>query len=45
MEELLYGKGDGALEQVAQKSCGVSYGDTQDPSGCWSVRPTVEYLL
>ena len=32
-EELLYGKGDGALEQVAQKGAGVSfYGAIQDPS-------------
>ena len=35
MEELSYGKSDGALEQAAQRVCGVSFcGDTQDPSGC-----------
>ena len=42
MEELLYGKGDGAVEQVAQRSCGVSfYGGIQDPSGCLSVSSIV----
>ena len=34
VEELLYGKGDGALEQAAQRGCGVSfYGYIQDPPG------------
>ena len=38
MEELLYNKGDGALELVAQRGGGVSfYGDIQDLSGCLPV--------
>ena len=42
MEELLYGKSDGALEQAAQRGCGVSfYGDIQDSSGCLLVQPIV----
>jgi len=46
VEELLYGKGDKALAQVAQKGDGVSfYGDTQDPSGCLPVQPAVAFLL
>jgi len=36
---------DRALEQVAQKGCGVSYRDIQDLSGCLPVRPIGEYLL
>ena len=44
--EELYGKGDRALEQVAQRGSGVSfYGDLQDPSGCLPVQPIVGYLL
>jgi len=35
VEELLYGKGDRALKQVARRGCRVSiYGDIQDPAGC-----------
>jgi len=38
VEELLYSKDDGGLEEVAQRSCGVSfYGNIQDPSGHLSV--------
>ena len=34
VEELLYGNGDGGLEEIAQRSYGVSfYGDIQGPSG------------
>ena len=41
-----FGKGDGALEQVTQRGCGVSsYGDIQDPSGQLAVPPVVELLL
>jgi len=43
--EELYIKGDEALEQVAQRGCGVSCGDNQDPFGCLPVRPFVGYLL
>ena len=39
-------KGDGALEQVSQRGCGVSfYGGIQDLSGCLSMLPIVGYLL
>ena len=41
----LYGKGDGALEQVAQVGGGVSFGDPQGLSGCRPVRPPVGTLL
>jgi len=35
VEVLLYGMGERAPEQVAQRGCGVSfYEDIQDPSGC-----------
>ena len=46
VEELLYEKGDRALEQVAQRGCGVSfYRDVQDLSGCLPLRHIVGYLL
>ena len=45
VEELLCSKGDGALEQVAQKGCGASYGNIQDLSGHLPVQPIVGYLL
>jgi len=33
---------DGAVEQVAQGCCGVSFsGDIQDPPGCGPVQPAV----
>jgi len=41
-EELLHSEGDGALEAVAQRGCGVSFsGDIQDPPGCGPVQPAV----
>jgi len=42
----LYFESDRALEQAAQRGCGVSFcGDVQDPSGHLPVRPTVGSLL
>ena len=41
VHELLHSKGDGALEQAAQRGCGVSSGNTEDPPGRLSVQPAV----
>ena len=41
-KELLHFEGDGAVEQAAQGSCGVSFsGDIQDPPGQGPVQPAV----
>jgi len=41
-EELLPSEGNGALEQAAQRGCGVSFsGDIQDPAGHCPVQPVL----
>ena len=41
-EKILHSEGDGALEQVAQRGCGVSLsGDIQDPPGRGAVQPAL----
>jgi len=46
VSELLHSKGDGALEQVAQRGCGISFsGDVQDPSGCLLVQSGLGILF
>ena len=40
-EKFLYVGGDRALEQAAQRGCGFSSGDTQDPPGWGPVQPAV----
>jgi len=40
--ELLYFEGDGALDQAAQRGCGVSCsGDIQNLPGCGAVQPAL----
>jgi len=42
-EEFLPSEGDGALEQVAQGGCGVSFsGDIQDSPGSGPVQPSLD---
>ena len=42
----LYSVGDRALEQSAQRDCGISFsGDNQNPSRCFPAQPTVGNLL
>ena len=41
MKEVLHDENDGALEWAAQRGCGVSSGDIQDPPGCLPVQPDV----
>lgn len=46
MAELLYSKANGALKQVAQRGCKVSfYGNIKNPSGHLRVWPIEGYLL
>jgi len=45
-EERLYCEDDRALEQAAQRGCGVSfYGDIQDPDGYFPAYPAGGNLL
>jgi len=44
-KELCYCEDDRALEQAAQRGCGVSFsGDIQNPSGCFPAQHTVGKL-
>jgi len=45
-EELIYGESGGALEDAAQRGCGVSFsGDAQEPPGCLPLRHAVGNCL